>query len=102
MLVVKCQDYINEGVKEEGVCWKRYVMKKLFGVNALILIPLCLFAGCAKYWYQEGKTITEVKQDQKVCFEELEKYSSNWRDMGDYEFIVSDNFCGKTGGFVYS
>ena len=52
----------------------------------LILIPMLVFSGCTTYWYQANKTIDECKQDRLGCLEELKKYSSNWRDMGDYEF----------------
>jgi hypothetical protein len=61
-------------------------MNRFLWVMACVLISLSFCAGCAKYWYQEGKTFAETKQDRQECFEELKKYSSNWRDMGDYEF----------------
>jgi hypothetical protein len=47
---------------------------------------MLFFAGCTTYWYQAGKTIDECNQDRLACFEELKEYSSNWQDMGDYEF----------------
>ena len=52
----------------------------------LILIPMLLFTGCTTYWYQADKTIDECKQARMGCFEELKKHSSDWTDMGDYEF----------------
>ncbi|MHC4744324.1 MAG: hypothetical protein ACYS8Z_20605, partial [Planctomycetota bacterium] len=55
-------------------------------------------AGCAKYWYQEGKTFNEAKQDRKDCLEELKKYSPDWRDMGEYEFKFM-NECMKSKGY---
>ncbi|MHC4153463.1 MAG: hypothetical protein ACYST6_00835 [Planctomycetota bacterium] len=60
-------------------------MKRVLAVAALLII-MSLLTGCASYWYQEGKSFEECKQDRLVCFEELKKYSSNWRDMGEYEF----------------
>ena len=51
-----------------------------------LLILTSFLTGCATYYYQEGKTISECKSDRRECFEELKKYSSNWREMGRYEF----------------
>jgi hypothetical protein len=60
-------------------------VKRFFAVAASPILT-CLFAGCASYWYQEGKTFEQCEQDRLACFEELKKYSSNWQDMGEYEF----------------
>ena len=65
---------------------------------ALILIPMLLFAGCTTYWYQADKTIDECKQDRRVCFEDLTKYSGNWRKMGDYEFKFMED-CMRQKGY---
>ena len=67
--------------------------------TTLILIPMLLFAGCTTYWYQAGKTIDECKQDRLGCFEELKKYSSNWRDMEDYEFKFMED-CMRQKGYT--
>ena len=60
-------------------------MIRLLVFTSLIIL-IFFFTGCATYWYQEGKTIRECKLDRRECLEELKKYSSNWRDMGSYEF----------------
>ena len=65
----------------------------------LILIPMLLFTGCTTYWYQADKTIEECKQDRDECIGELEKYSSNWRDMGDYEFKFMED-CLRQKGYT--
>jgi hypothetical protein len=58
---------------------------------------MLLIAGCTTYWYQGGKTIDECKQDRLACLEELKKYSSNWRDMGDYEFKFMEDCMHQKG-----
>ena len=60
-------------------------MIRLLALTFLLILTSFL-AGCATYWYQEGKTIRECKLDRRECLEELKKYSSNWREMGSYEF----------------
>ncbi|MHC4060463.1 MAG: hypothetical protein ACYSUC_03075 [Planctomycetota bacterium] len=64
---------------------------------APLVVLMCFFAGCASYWYQEEKTFEECKQDRRQCFEELKKYSSNWRDMGDYEFKFMEDCMTQKG-----
>ena len=73
-------------------------MKKFTCQGLLILISMCIFSGCTKYWYQEGKTIDECKKERLACFEELKDYSSDWRDMGQYEFEFMTN-CMKEKGY---
>jgi hypothetical protein len=58
---------------------------KSYITAALILILTLFSAGCNTYWYQEGKTIDECKQDHSECVEELKKYSSNWPNIREYE-----------------
>ena len=65
----------------------------------LMLIPMLLLAGCTTYWYQAGKTIDECNQDRLACLKELKKYSSNWRDMGDYEFKFMED-CIRQKGYT--
>ena len=59
---------------------------------------MLLFTGCNKYWYQADKSIDECKADRLECFEELKKYSSNWRDMDEYEFKFMED-CMKQKGY---
>ena len=65
----------------------------------LILITLLPFAGCTTYWYQAGKTIDECKGDRLGCLEELKKYSSDWREMGNYEFKFMED-CMRQKGYT--
>lgn len=73
-------------------------MKK-FLMATLLSVLLCHFSGCATYWYQADKTINECKQNRFECFEELKKYSSNWRDMGEYEFKFMED-CMRQKGYT--
>jgi hypothetical protein len=68
-------------------------------VAVLILLLMLSFTGCATYWYQADKTINECKQNRLECFEELKKYSSNWRDMGEYEFKFMED-CMRQKGYT--
>jgi hypothetical protein len=43
-------------------------------------------SGCARYWYQEGKTFEQCKQDQSDCLAELKKRSDFRGGSADYEF----------------
>jgi hypothetical protein len=63
----------------------------------LIVLLLCFVTGCATYWYQEGKTFDETKQDQLECFEEMKRYSSNWEDLGKQEFKLMEDCMGQRG-----
>jgi hypothetical protein len=47
-------------------------MKRLI---VLILLVCSIFlTGCSTYWYQEGKSFNECKQDRDECVTELQKY----------------------------
>lgn len=39
----------------------------------LLLSLICLFTGCAKYYYQEGKSFNGCASDRKDCYAELQK-----------------------------
>jgi hypothetical protein len=71
------------------------IMKKLLTVT--LLASICFLAGCAKYWYQGGKTFEECKQDRRECFNELKKYS-DWQRMSDFEFKFMEK-CMKDKGY---
>ena len=59
-------------------------------------ISMVLICGCSKYWYQEGKTFGECKQDQAACFAELNKRSDFGGMTMDYEFkFMDDCMCAK-------
>lgn len=61
-------------------------MKRHFVFTTITAVLLCFFAGCAKYWYQEGKNFEQCKQDSLECNEEMKKYSQDPEDLGKYEF----------------
>lgn len=66
-------------------------MNRTLVIGTLTAVLLCFFAGCAKYWYQEGKTFEQCKQDRLECYDQMKKYSSDWQDLGKYEFKVMDD-----------
>ncbi len=73
-------------------------MRRVIAATSLLILMLS-FAGCTTYWYQADKTIDECKQSRLECFEELKKYSSDWRDMGDYEFKFMED-CMRQKGYT--
>jgi hypothetical protein len=42
-------------------------------------------SGCAKYWYQEGKTFEQCQQDRLDCYNEL-RQRSDMRGSANYDF----------------
>lgn len=70
--------------------------KFCFYVFAFILF--CVPSGCAKYWYQEGKTFDECKQARAECFKELEKRTDFSSLTDDYE-IKFMNECMQAKGY---
>jgi hypothetical protein len=63
-------------------------------LSVLVLIP----AGCAKYWYQEGKSFDECKQARAECFKELQKRTDFSSPTADYE-IKYMNECMQAKGY---
>jgi len=54
--------------------------------TVLLLGLICLFAGCAEYYYQDGKSYTECAQDRADCVAELQKrLADQSQRSGDYE-----------------
>lgn len=49
-----------------------------------VFISLFIFSGCAQYWYQEGASFDQCKQDQKACLDALLK-RSDMSYVSDYE-----------------
>jgi len=72
-------------------------MNRYLGIATLMVLLLCFFSGCATYWYQEGKTFGESKQDQLECYEEMKRYSSNWENLGKQEFELMEDCMGQRG-----
>lgn len=65
-------------------------MNRILGIVIFMVVPL-YFSGCATYWYQEGKSFEECKQDRQTCFEEMKNYSPEWEKLGKYEFELMEN-----------
>ena len=52
----------------------------------LLLGLICLFAGCAKYYYQESKSFNECATDRADCVAELQKrLADQSQKAGAYE-----------------
>jgi len=63
----------------------------------LLLVLFCLSGGCAKYYYQEGKTFEECKRDRDECMKELKKRMGS-EIPGDYEYKYMEE-CMKSKGY---
>jgi hypothetical protein len=65
----------------------------------LLLGLICLSGGCAKYFYQEGKTFQECARDRADCYTELKKrLADQSQSPGDYEHKFMEN-CMKQKGY---
>ncbi len=62
---------------------------------SMVIVSLC--AGCATYWYQEGKTFDECKQARTECRAELLKRSDLRGLTVDYEVKFIQNCMGQRG-----
>lgn len=51
-------------------------------VVGALLLALCLLEGCARYWYQEGKSFKQTSDDLAACQREATKYSDVDRTHG--------------------
>ena len=71
-------------------------MRKLLFLmlSLLFLLP----AGCAKYWYQEGKSFDECKRARAECFTELSKRTNFANPTVEYE-IKYMNECMQAKGY---
>ena len=54
---------------------KNEKMRMRLVVGGVLLLPLCLLCGCARYWYQEGKSFKQVKDDLTACQAEADRYT---------------------------
>jgi len=61
------------------------------------LLCLCLGSGCAKYYYQEGRTFNDCKKDLATCSAELNKRVTD-QDTGEYEHKFMED-CMKQKGY---
>lgn len=56
-------------------------------VFGALLLSVCLLGGCAKYWYQDGKSFKQTNADLAACQAEAVRYSDVGRThgLGPYE-----------------
>ena len=65
----------------------------------LILIPMLLFTGCTKYWYQEEKSFLECEQDLDQCHSEMKRYRDDVQhSLGVYDLRFEEE-CMKEKGY---
>lgn len=66
----------------------------------LLVIMACCCNGCAKYYYQEGKSFSECAKDREDCRAELKKrLAVESRRPGNYEYkFMAD--CMERKGYV--
>ncbi len=67
---------------------------------AILLVTLtCFCTGCAKYYYQGGKSFVECKEDRAGCTAELNKrLAVQSQRPGDYEYKFIED-CMKNRGY---
>ena len=66
----------------------------------LLLGLICLFAGCAKYYYQESKTFNECAKDRADCTAELQKrLADQSQRAGGYEHKFMED-CMEQKGYI--
>jgi len=70
--------------------------------NFLILLLMCFICrsvGCAKYYYQEGKTFEECAKDRANCLSDLKKRLGTISERpGNYEYKYIED-CMKRKGY---
>ncbi len=77
---------------------------KIATVILLVCVSLLFATGCGSYWYQNGKSYEECKQDIKQCLTELRKYqdlSSSYSSTFYAETFEKNCMQGK-GYILYS
>ena len=73
------------------------MMQKLL-LMILVLTIFLSVSGCAKYWYQEGKSFDECKRAQAECFNELKKRTDFSSPTVEYEMKYM-NECMQEKGY---
>ena len=64
----------------------------------LMVVFICLFAGCAKYYYQEGRTFDECASARKDCDAELQKrLADQTQRPGGYEHKFMEDCMAQKG-----
>jgi hypothetical protein len=71
-------------------------------VVLLLASLICLSAGCAKYYYQEGKAFEECAKDREDCLSELKEHLGTVSERpGSYEYkFIEDCMRRKGYGLV--
>ena len=69
-------------------------------VAVLLVTLICLCTGCAKYYYQEGKSFADCAKDRSGCTVELNKrLAVQSRRPGGYEYEFIED-CMKHRGYA--
>jgi hypothetical protein len=64
----------------------------------LMVVFICLFVGCAKYYYQEGTTFDECASARKDCDAELQKrLADQTQRPGGYEHKFMEDCMAQKG-----
>ena len=66
-------------------------------MRILLLVILCVVAGCSTYWYQEGKSFDQCKKDRAECRAELLKRSDLKNLTVQYEVKFIKNCMAERG-----
>ena len=68
-------------------------------VAGLLLVSVGLLGGCAKYWYQEGKSFNQCERDLASCRAEAARYADVGRTsgLGSYEKKFVNECMGRKG-----
>jgi len=65
------------------------------GLILILLGLVCFLPGCGKYYYQEGKSLAECKQDCSRCVAELNKYRDAKAEEDLARFNTAYDYEGK-------
>jgi len=68
-------------------------------VTGVLLLGISILAGCAKYWYQDGKSFRQTERDLADCQAEAVRYSDVERTygLGGYEKSFVNNCMHEKG-----
>ena len=67
-------------------------------MTLMLVVGVCFCSGCAKYYYQEGKTFEQCKKDCEECAAELAKRVTN-NKPGSYEHKYMEE-CMTQKGYI--
>ena len=68
--------------------------------TGLLLLSISVLGGCAKYWYQEGKSFDETTRALAACRAEAARYADVERTLGLGSFTRSFvNECMRKNGY---